>query len=528
LETGVLSIPVITDLIKSRQRRKDDLYPDDTFFRGPDGTPFADTTSYLLHLANHLSLDLIAVVEVDAGGKSATLTAAGRGGVTCSLTVPSFESGGTISRLIAEARPASGTGKVFAKEEVFPCGDTWCELIPMDSTLAYSFVPVETLPVHTGWQRACSPLDNRPGVLVTSDAESAEGPGLALKAVACASLIGLSAQGAGRAGRSVLPESLCDFLLGEGYSFCTVSRAGAVSNTMGDVFRKYESDSLLDLMRRLEGLGGLEGLDATGPHDVTPESIEETRIIAYTIAPTHEDGSIQVVLRPTGIAPTREAHRERFTMLSRFMSSIAHEIKNPLTGIAAGVQYLSKKLEPGRAEDETVEFVLTEINRLNRIVDDLYRIAKPPELLLAKTSINDTVGKSLLCVSEGILKKRLSVEQDLDEIIPEFDADADRLQQVLINIIKNAVEASSENATLRIKTARQGANAVIRISDSGTGIPEEDAERIFEPFYSTKKGGTGLGLCISQKIVDQHGGRILIETSRDGGTTFVIELPIKE
>ena len=524
----MLSITVIKDLIKPRHNRKEALEIDDAFFRGRDGTPFADTTSYLLHLAKHLALDLVAIVDVDAGGKSATLAAAGRGGVTCDLTIPSLENGGTLSQLIAEAKPASGTAKVFTKEQVFPCGETWCELVPMDSTVAYAFVPVECLPVHKGGQGASASEDAGRSVLVTLDSESTEDPALALKAVACASLVALSTRAPGQETGSVLPDTLRDFLLSEGYSFCTVSRAGTVSNTAGDIFDKYESDSLMSLIRRLEELAGLEGTDTSGPHDVTPESVEETRILAHTIASAHDRGTIQVILRTTGITPTREAHRERFTMLSRFMSSIAHEIKNPLTGIAAGVQYLSKKLEPGRAEDETVEFVLTEINRLNRIVDDLYRIAKPPELVLAKTSINDTVGKSLLCVSEGILKKRLSVEQDLDKTIPEFDADADRLQQVLINIVKNAVEASSENATLRIKTARQGTNVVIRISDSGAGIPKEDAERIFEPFYSTKKGGTGLGLCISQKIVDQHGGRILIETSRDGGTTFVIELPLKE
>ncbi|MFH1312184.1 MAG: ATP-binding protein [Candidatus Eisenbacteria bacterium] len=527
METNVLSIPVIKDFIKSRHTRRQGPDLGEGFFHGPGGTPIADTTSYLLHLAKHLDLDLLALIELDPEGKSARLTAAGNGGVTCELTIPSFENGGMISRLVTEARPASGSGKVFTRDEVFPCGETWCDLIPMDSSVPYFFVPWSTLPAPPENPRISNETAKRRFVLVTSDTGPGEDANLALKALACAGLISCEAAGPEAGGVSQSTETLGGFLLREGYSFCTVTHDGIVSDTTGGIFEKYDSDSLMSLMRKIEALSDPKASGSGGPHDITPESIQDTRILAHTIASSDGRGR-RVILRTGGIAPTREAHQDRFTMLSRFMSSIAHEIKNPLTGIAAGVQYLSKKLESGSTEDETVEFVLTEINRLNRIVDDLYRIAKPPELVLAKTSANVTVGKSLLCLSEEILRKRLSVEQDLDKDIPEFDADADRLQQVLINIIKNAVEVSSENATVRIKTARQGPNVVIRVSDSGTGIAEADAERIFEPFYSTKKGGTGLGLCICQRIVDQHGGRILIETSRDGGTTFIIELPLKE
>ncbi|MGD8629035.1 MAG: ATP-binding protein, partial [bacterium] len=239
------------------------------------------------------------------------------------------------------------------------------------------------------------------------------------------------------------------------------------------------------------------------------------------------EGSEPVIRRQTAPVATCESRGEKLRLLSRFMSSVAHEIKNPLTGISAGVQYLAKKLRPGLAEDETVEFILAEINRLNRIVDDLYKIARPPELVIMPINLNEVVGKSLLCLSELVAKKRLTVTQDLHEGIPEFDADPDRLQQILINIIKNAIEATPDQGDLFMETWTDELRAFVRISDSGPGIPDEAMEHLFEPFYSTKERGTGLGLCISQRIIDEHGGKIRVERPDRGGTSFVIELPLR-
>lgn len=234
-----------------------------------------------------------------------------------------------------------------------------------------------------------------------------------------------------------------------------------------------------------------------------------------------------VAIRKTTTPADCESRGEKLRLLSRFMSSVAHEIKNPLTGISAGVQYLAKRLQPGLAEDETVEFILTEINRLNRIVDDLYKIARPPQLVIMPIDLNEVVGRSLLCLSELIMKKRLAVAQDLDDGIPEFDADPERLQQILINIIKNAIEAAPNKGELSIETWKDEFRAFVRVTDSGPGIPDEAMEHLFEPFFSTKETGTGLGLCISQRIIDEHGGRIRVEKPKSGGTSFVVELPLR-
>lgn len=464
----MLSLPAIKEFIKSRHDRRYERRPGPAFFIDPGAAEQMDTKAYLLHLATHLDLEVVALIKIGPRGKSAEMTVAGNRGVTCDLTVPSLADGGSLASLIGEAGPASGSSKVFTREEVFASDGTWCDLIPMDSKVTYSFVPVNRLPVpHAPRQGSYAAGDLF--VLATSGCEADEDPALALKTVVCASLVAL------RLGRH---------------------KEGSV----------HEEDCEC---KRLPGRNGQAGRYG-GDRGFSRCEAAAPAMVEKSGGPTQHD-----------------MRKERFTVLSRFMSSIAHEIKNPLTGIAAGVQYLSKKLQPGSTEDETVEFVLAEISRLNRIVDDLYRIAKPPELFLAKTSINDVVGKSLLCLSEEILKKRISIEQDIEKDIPEFDADADRLQQVLINIMKNAVEASYENGRIVIQTAREGSSVVVRVMDRGPGVPAEDAERIFEPFYSTKQGGTGLGLCICQRIIDQHGGRIHVETPEDCGTTFVIELPLR-
>jgi signal transduction histidine kinase len=337
-----------------------------------------------------------------------------------------MDGSGPLSALVAAGEATSGKARVFSRDEVFPAEGTWCDLIPMDSTVEYVFIPLSSLPLP----------------------ESAAGLG---RGAMC---FVLAADDLGAAGAWDLP------------------------------LRASFAASLIGLSMALQG-------------------------------PPRESGTLSI----TG--------RERLRLLSRFMSSVAHEIKNPLTGIAAGVQYLARKAQAGLEGDETVEFILSEINRLNRIVDDLYRIARPPELVLQQIDLKSILGKSLICLSEGVTSKRIVVEQHIETEIPEIEADPDRLQQVFINIIKNAVEASPEGGTVRLEMSRGESRVIIRVTDGGRGIGREEMEKVFDPFYSTKERGSGLGLCVSQRIIDEHGGSIRIETPAGGGTSFVIEIPIR-
>jgi signal transduction histidine kinase len=525
----MLSLPGIKGLIKNRDGRKQDDGLDPEFFKNRTADLKADMTSYVLYLARGLCLDVLALIETD-GGKAARITAAGKLGLTCELTIPTLDDAGPLSQLLGEAEVSGGVGKIFARDEVFPCEATWCDFIPLDSSVAYFFVPLARIPA-AGTSALPVERSNVNSFVLAASTGPDNDLGLAIKATAAAGMIDLSRTGCRLIETSQTADAFRNLVKRAGYSLCVVNREGTITERSGTVFSEMKPDTLERLRKAVAELQGRRRKSSRAPHVLTLDESDRFEALVYPIKVPGTPDSFVVVLRPTEAESQRGtgcgARTEQLRLLSRFMSSIAHEIKNPLTGIAAGVQYLAKRLQPGATEDDTVGFVLVEINRLNRIVDDLYRIAKPPDLMLATTSINDVVARSLLSLSERILKKGLSVRQDFQNDIPEFEADADRLQQVLINIIKNAVEASAERAEIHIETAREGSNVVVRITDGGPGIPVEVRERVFEPFYSNKQDGTGLGLCISQRIVDQHGGTIYIEDGPEGGTTFIIQLPVR-
>jgi signal transduction histidine kinase len=521
----MLSIPGLKDLMKTRDGRKDIREELADLFDSQKPCP-ADFPSYLAMLAKRLGIDLLALVEVDATGKSAEIHAAGKDGLTSLLTVPRLDEEGVLSGLVVAAEPAAGKARVFSGKEVFPVGETWCDLVPLDSSVAYVFIPLASLPAP-GQVNRLEPDGRSRYILATQDAGAAAEPLLALRVGLAASLVGFSlALSAWRREQGTL-HIFTNILNEEGYSLGFVDAKGILLDKHGDGADRITAD----LLAKISGQAGGTGCAMKGgedrPLDISPDSADDLRATAYPISAPGTDPQWLVAVKECGLISQIHTRRERLKLLSRFVSSIAHEIKNPLTGIAAGIQYLARKIQPGLEEDETVGFILSEINRLNRIVDDLYKMTRPPELVFQEVSLKGILGKSLVCLSEEVTRKRLVVVQDLNSDMPHLEADPDRLQQIFINIIKNAVEASPEGGTIRLELSRRDSRAIIRVTDSGPGISREDKERIFEPFYSTKERGSGLGLCISQRIVDEHGGSIRIETPPGGGASFVVEIPMR-
>jgi signal transduction histidine kinase len=472
----------------------------------------------LVRIAAALRIDVLALIEPAPDGKSARITAASSSGLACDLGLPVLEDKGLLSRLILRGETHAGRAKVFATAEVFPREGTWCDFIPMDSAVAYAFVPLVAAPANL-------PRHHRPEACVLAvdveapDAEEA----LELRAHAAASLVRLTSGSHRADDDSGLVRALESFLRSKGYSWLLLDSQGVVLRAAGETCCNLGEDTL-EVIR--QSLAALEGFTADA--QMQGSTFEVSDDLKGVLYPMQSAGSISflLVLESKGKTLDDSLRRELLKMLGRFTSSIAHEIKNPLTGIAAGVQYISKRLQPGVTEADTVDFILTEITRLNRIVDDLYMIARPPQLVLKETSVNDIIAKCLFGLSEDIVRKRIRLEQSLAKDVPTMNVDAERLQQVLINVLKNAIEASPENGVIEITTRREEDWVIVAVKDSGPGVPAAERERIFEPFYSTKKGGTGLGLCISQAIIDEHNGRMTVETPRDGGACFVIELPI--
>jgi len=518
----MLSIPGFKGLMKINDARKNHgTAPAELLNLYGEGT--SDISSYLLYLAERLDMSLLALIEAEPQGEGARIRAAGRDGLISMLKVPTLDSDGQIAGLINRAAPQAGKARVFSRHEVFPEDGAWCDLIPMDSEVAFVFVPIAGTPFEDWAGTGEAPC--RVFLLAAGDPGSDDESLLPLKAMLSASLVGFSLTLKRRRNDRRVLAVLRDLLKEEGYSIGFADAAGRLVEKDGSAFGALKTEAIERLERELASQGSEAGGEGSKPKAFAAPEGSNLEITIYPVTPSSAAPGHMVVVKECDFASKVRTRKERLKLLSRFISSIAHEIKNPLTGISAGVQYLAKKIQPGVREEETVDFILNEINRLNRIVDDLYKAAKPPKLELQEIDLNDVAGRSLICLSEDVTRRRLAVSQNFDKALTEFEADPDRLQQVLINIIKNAIEASPEGGTIHIETSLQNGRATIRVTDEGEGIGPEDSERIFEPFYSTKDRGSGLGLCISQRIIDEHGGTIRVEAPDGGGTRFVIELP---
>jgi len=248
---------------------------------------------------------------------------------------------------------------------------------------------------------------------------------------------------------------------------------------------------------------------------------------------------------------------ERIQALTLLAASVAHEIGNPLNALHIHLQLMEReikklkspatrfssvrsKLRPAKAAAETettevahkLEDYLTvakgEIHRLDYIITQFLQAIRPVPPQLKPGSLNEVVEKTLELLQPELDNRGLSVKRKLTARLPLSPIDAIQIQQALVNLIKNAMQAMTKNGTLTLQTG-EGADGVwVSVADTGGGIPQEQLNQIFEPFYTTKKKGTGLGLMIVQRIVRAHGGRIELESRVGRGTSFRLWLPLHE
>lgn len=267
-----------------------------------------------------------------------------------------------------------------------------------------------------------------------------------------------------------------------------------------------------------------------------PVSLATFSIIGEDSEPIGAVGTF-VDLTPLRKMEEKIRQLDRLATLGKFTSAVAHEIRNPLAGIAAGAQYIGKSLTKDDPQQDNIKFVLDETRRLNRIISDLFNITHPHQPLLQPQRLTPIVERSLRAIEELSRVAGSKLEVKIEENLPDVEVDADQMEQVLINLLKNGLEAAGNGGVVRLSVqpgaARFGAGGqaeepclVVKVWDSGPGISEGDESKIFEPFYSTKDGGTGLGLYVSKGIVERHGGNISVESGR-GGSVFKINLPLK-
>jgi two-component system NtrC family sensor kinase len=219
---------------------------------------------------------------------------------------------------------------------------------------------------------------------------------------------------------------------------------------------------------------------------------------------------------------------EKLASLGKLAAGVAHEINNPLTGVLTNASLLLDDFEKGDERREDVKVIVDETIRCREIVKrllDFARQTKPQKIL---TNINTLIENIILLVKNQTSFRSITIEKDLEAKVPEIMADTDQIQQVFINLILNASEAMSEGGKLTIESriGKNGDFIDIKFTDNGYGISEDDKQKIFDPFYTTKENGTGLGLSISYGIIERHGGTIDVESSVGTGTIFTLHLPI--
>ncbi len=218
---------------------------------------------------------------------------------------------------------------------------------------------------------------------------------------------------------------------------------------------------------------------------------------------------------------------ERLSVLGEFSAGIAHEIKNPLASIKNFTQLLPSEYGDPNFRKEFIEFVPREVNRINRIVNGLLDYARPRKLELLKANIPELVDETISSLNANFDEHHITIKKNYNQI-PPIEIDPEQIRQVLLNLILNAVEAMPNGGTIKISIQEIEREEVeIEVSDSGCGISDEKLKEIFNPFVTTKEGGTGLGLSIIQRIVNEHGGRIEVESKKNRGTQFKLFLPIE-
>jgi len=215
---------------------------------------------------------------------------------------------------------------------------------------------------------------------------------------------------------------------------------------------------------------------------------------------------------------------ERLATVGEFAAHIAHEIKNPLSGITVALELMRSKSEDNE-QQQSISDVLKEVKRLDRILKDLLQLSIPKEMDLRPADPNDIVERSVVIVSSAADEKGVTIDTNL-MCTGEYVLDYEKCQQVVINLLINGIDAVETNkGRVTVETENVNGNVHVRVSDTGRGIPPEEMEKVFEPFYTSKKQGTGLGLAISKKIVEAHDGRITVSSELGKGTTFTIVLP---
>jgi two-component system NtrC family sensor kinase len=219
---------------------------------------------------------------------------------------------------------------------------------------------------------------------------------------------------------------------------------------------------------------------------------------------------------------------EKLSSLGLLAAGVAHEVNTPLAVISNYAQMLTRQMDGDDPRQMLVDKIVKQTFRASEITSNLLNFSRTASAEFTEVDLNAVVRDTLALVRHPLASSRVQVEQLLDRELPPILGNANRLQQVFLNLFLNARDAMSSGGRLEIVTARSNSHVEIHVSDNGPGIRPEHLNRVFDPFFTTKASGrgTGLGLAVSYGIVREHSGKIEIQSSNGRGTTFLLQFPV--
>ncbi|EKD42579.1 MAG: hypothetical protein ACD_73C00098G0003 [uncultured bacterium] len=276
------------------------------------------------------------------------------------------------------------------------------------------------------------------------------------------------------------------------------------------------------------------------PVEVADHSIKTMDIECYPVTMQKNDTPLYglIFYNRSGSAQVGEHQKrlDRIQYLATITMGLAHEIRNPLSGIKGAAQLLMDSLKDCDELKGYAEIIQNETIRVDRLIKDLQCLTQSKKLSKKPVNVNKVV-HDIVFLQKTIHPEKIIFHEEYDPSLPAIAADFEALSQVVLNLIKNARQAIAKKGTVMVKTrivndflmhksGKKQLYVAIDINDTGTGIPPETLKNIFIPFFTTKKSGTGLGLALCQQIVEEHGGQLLVKSEEEKGSTFSVLLPV--
>ncbi len=239
-------------------------------------------------------------------------------------------------------------------------------------------------------------------------------------------------------------------------------------------------------------------------------------------------GGIMAIIWSQNIRSYKERLKlqtEKLEAVESLAAGVAHEVRNPLSSIKGYATYFGSKFSPDSQDSKSAEIMATEVERLDRVISELVDLARPYEIKPCPTDLNELVDRSLKLVSPDAGHSGVKVEFNPHPGLPKAHVDPDRITQALLNMHLNAIQAMRDGGTLTVSTAPGHKRLAVVVEDTGPGIGENDLGKIFDPYFTTKADGSGLGLSIVRKIVEAHGGSMEVDSAPGRGARLTMKLP---